>query len=227
MSQFQPKTNAVIDAISTNARAKLFAKLTGSGDGGSTPPAPARELARPTPAPRLPLEGGAEAHFLAKLTSERLTATVDHLTDLAQVPEACQKYMQQHGLTTPLALAKASPLTSLTWDIAVTADIEMDQQAALTWADYGVAETGSLINLSGPATPLLFAMLPLYHICLLRRSRLLDYSEDLWKVLDTVETQLPRSLAFLTGTSGTADIEAKNVRGAHGPRSMHVLFLED
>ncbi len=225
MTQTTPKSNAVIDAISSRSRARLFAKLKGGAHHDAPAVAPEQALQRPSPAPRLPLEGGAEAHFLAKLTSERLTATVDHLQDLSQVPEACKNYLAQHRISTPLALSEASPFAGLTWDIPITHEIALDQDAALTWADYGVAETGSLINLSAPASPLLYAMLPLYHICVLRRSRLLDYSEDLWRARATAD--MPRSLAFLTGTSGTADIEAKNVRGAHGPRFMHVLYLAD
>ena len=29
----------------------------------------------------------------------------------------------------------------------------------------------------------------------------------------------------MTGTSGTADIEAKNIRGAHGPRYMRIVLV--
>lgn len=227
MSMSSGKGNDVIAEISKRSRGNLFAKLHGGDPKALLEPgaAPEAALDRPSPAPRMPLQGGAEEHFLAKLTSERLTATVDHLQDINHVPQACQRYLAEHKIDGPLALAAPSPLAALEWPIAITHDLDLNQQAALTWADYGVAETGSLINLSSPATPLLFAMLPLYHICVLRRSRLLDYSEDLWRAL--APAPLPRSLAFLTGTSGTADIEAKNVRGAHGPRFMHVLYLED
>jgi len=43
----------------------------------------------------------------------------------------------------------------------------------------------------------------------------------------TSATDQTRSLNIITGTSGTADIEAKNVRGAHGPRFMHIYCIAD
>ena len=32
-------------------------------------------------------------------------------------------------------------------------------------------------------------------------------------------------MSLVTGTSGTADIEAVNIRGAHGPRYLHILMV--
>jgi L-lactate dehydrogenase complex protein LldG len=37
--------------------------------------------------------------------------------------------------------------------------------------------------------------------------------------------ELPRIMSLVTGTSGTADIEAVNIRGAHGPRYLHILMV--
>jgi L-lactate utilization protein LutC len=35
----------------------------------------------------------------------------------------------------------------------------------------------------------------------------------------------PRTIALVTGASGTTDIEASYVRGAHGPRFLHVVLI--
>ena len=35
----------------------------------------------------------------------------------------------------------------------------------------------------------------------------------------------PRNLNLVTGASGTTDIEGAYVRGAHGPRSLHVVLV--
>jgi L-lactate dehydrogenase complex protein LldG len=37
----------------------------------------------------------------------------------------------------------------------------------------------------------------------------------------------PRNVNIITGTSGTADIEAINIRGAHGPRHMRIVLWAD
>ncbi len=217
MSQIEFKD---LKASSSASRTSIFERLGPV----QTPTA----LERPAVAPRMPLDGNPVEHFLAKLTSERLTATVQRLSSTGAIPAAIKAYLDQHAITSELAIADGSPLCALDWaGMETSSALSMDQEAAVTWADYAVAETGSLVLLSSPTAPLLYNMLPLHHICVVRRTSLLSYSEDLWACLAHEQIAMPRSLMFLTGTSGTADIEAKNVRGAHGPRYLHVVLLED
>ena len=49
--------------------------------------------------------------------------------------------------------------------------------------------------------------------------------EDVFAEFGSNQVAQPRNLSIVTGTSGTADIEAKNVRGAHGPRFMHLILV--
>ncbi|MCP5002313.1 MAG: hypothetical protein GY933_27205, partial [Hyphomicrobiales bacterium] len=49
--------------------------------------------------------------------------------------------------------------------------------------------------------------------------------EDVFAFVGSGPENQPRNLSIVTGTSGTADIEAKNVRGAHGPRFMHLIIV--
>jgi L-lactate dehydrogenase complex protein LldG len=37
----------------------------------------------------------------------------------------------------------------------------------------------------------------------------------------------PRNLNLITGASGTTDIEGSYVRGAHGPRFLHVILVNE
>ena len=37
----------------------------------------------------------------------------------------------------------------------------------------------------------------------------------------------PRAHYWITGVSGTTDIEGSYVRGAHGPRFLHVILLRE
>ena len=50
---------------------------------------------------------------------------------------------------------------------------------------------------------------------------------DLWARLRMESRGMPRALNLITGPSRTADVEQTIQLGAHGPRSVHVILLED
>ncbi len=164
--------------------------------------------------------------FVAKATSERVTATVDQLRGMADVPAAVSAYMEQAGLSPVISLQNCAPLNGLDWShFDCTAQLEKDGGTAVTLAEYGIAETGSVVFRSGADSPILMNFLPLYHIVILRAARLIGHTEDLWPLLGGADAPQSRVLTIVTGTSGTADIEARNVRGAHGPKHMHILIV--
>ncbi|MGF1562598.1 MAG: lactate utilization protein C, partial [Geminicoccaceae bacterium] len=90
---------------------------------------------------------------------------------------------------------------------------------------YGIAETGTLVFHSGPHSPVLHSFLPLHHLIAVRADAMLRTMEDYWDIVRDSGMAHPRNINLITGTSGTADIEAKNIRGAHGPRFMHIYLI--
>ncbi|MCB9929838.1 MAG: LUD domain-containing protein [Alphaproteobacteria bacterium] len=88
----------------------------------------------------------------------------------------------------------------------------------MTLAEGGVAETGSLVFRSGAETPMLHNFLGLHHIAVVRKDGIGRYLES---VFGADAPALPRILTLVTGTSGTADIEAVNIRGARAALSAH------
>lgn len=166
--------------------------------------------------------------FVAKATSETVTATVETLPTLAALPAAVAAYIASKGLEPQIALQPRDSLTALEWqDIRTTPTAQMNEPLAVTFADAGIAETGSLVFLTAADAPVLLNFLPLHHLALVRRSSIRPHMEDIFDAFGTDASSQKRSLNIITGTSGTADIEAKNVRGAHGPRFMHILVIED
>lgn len=159
--------------------------------------------------------------FEAMATSERLTATVAHIGSLADVPGAVAAYLAENGL--PAEAAIAPVLADLDWSgVEASTAITPTQPVAVTLAEGGVAETGSLIFRSRPETPMLHNFLGLHHIAVVRKDRIGRYLES---VFGPDAPALPRIMTLVTGTSGTADIEAVNIRGAHGPRYLHILLV--
>ncbi|MEE9275073.1 MAG: LutB/LldF family L-lactate oxidation iron-sulfur protein [bacterium] len=99
----------------------------------------------------------------------------------------------------------------------------------VTGCAWAVAETGSLVLLSGPQTPRLHSLLPEVHVALVPEERILRHlsalSPLLSQALDPARPGGPSCVNFITGPSGSADIELTLIRGVHGPREVHVILL--
>lgn len=96
---------------------------------------------------------------------------------------------------------------------------------ALTVAEAGIAETGTIVVRSTDEEVRLATMIAETHIAVLPASRIVADSYDLEPRL--VEwMQQPDYTAFITGASRTADIERVLALGVHGPLELHILVLE-
>lgn len=95
----------------------------------------------------------------------------------------------------------------------------------ITTADYGMAETGSLVTRSATEARLV-SLLPPVHIALLPLSRLLTGLDELYTILP-LPAEDTASMVFITGPSRSADIEMILVRGVHGPRVIHVIVVNE
>jgi L-lactate dehydrogenase complex protein LldG len=72
--------------------------------------------------------------------------------------------------------------------------------------------------------------MPDTHVVVLAASDIVGASEDAFEKLRAVSDSvafMPRTVNFVTGPSRTADIELTIVRGAHGPRRLHVIVVRD
>jgi L-lactate dehydrogenase complex protein LldG len=104
-------------------------------------------------------------------------------------------------------------------------------QIGVTGADVALAETGSLIVVSGAGRPRSTSLLPDTHIAVFDRSRLVESLEQVGVLLEAWHVDPARSMTgaminFITGPSRTADIELTLTRGVHGPKEVHAIFLE-
>jgi L-lactate dehydrogenase complex protein LldG len=107
---------------------------------------------------------------------------------------------------------------------------EMGQsEVGITGADYGLADTGTLVLRSVPGQDRGSSLLPPVHITLLDRSKILPGSDELLFILaeDTKHAGSMKScITLITGPSKTADIELTLVRGVHGPGELFVILLD-
>ncbi|MBU6504168.1 MAG: lactate utilization protein C [Betaproteobacteria bacterium] len=157
--------------------------------------------------------------------SEKLGSTVDRVASLAEVPQAVARYLQSKGL--PVSAVAWPALQDMPWR---TAGLEVQARAAqgsdlvgITGAFCAVAETGTLMLLSGEDTPATVSLLPETHIALVDVTRIVPGMEEAWALMKAERGTPPRAVNFVSGPSRTADIEQTIVIGAHGPYRVHVV----
>jgi L-lactate dehydrogenase complex protein LldG len=103
----------------------------------------------------------------------------------------------------------------------------IEASIGITCADYALADTGTLVLVSGDEQHRMISMLPPVHVCLLSPEHIL---ESLTQLLARLRGDFqPRAMSAqamtcITGPSRTADIEQTITLGVHGPRSLHVLL---
>jgi L-lactate dehydrogenase complex protein LldG len=167
--------------------------------------------------------------------AEGVQATVVRLASTEDVPQAVADYLKRHNLPGDLRVAAHPDLEGLAWAektpmLSVAAGrAEPQDTTSLTGAFAGIAETGTLMLHSGPQGPVTLSFLPENHIVVLKASQVVGAYEEAWtRVRETYgEGVLPRTVNFITGPSRTGDIEQTILLGAHGPRRLHILLIED
>lgn len=96
----------------------------------------------------------------------------------------------------------------------------------ITSADFALAETGTLVMIASPQEARLVSLLPPVHIAVVPVNRLLTGLDELY-TLKARPADSTSSMVFITGPSRSADIEMILVRGVHGPRIVHVIFVDE
>jgi L-lactate dehydrogenase complex protein LldG len=173
--------------------------------------------------PRLPA-GDVVELFAERVASAKVSATLDRVASLEALPEAVRRHLAAQALPPVVALQPTAALQGLDWrGIEIRASLSADEAVGVGLARWGIAETGSLVFHSGPDTPILFNFLPLHHVVAVPANRILAYLEDY--AAAAAAEPAPRNVNLITGISGTTDIEGSYVRGAHGPRFLHVIIV--
>ena len=167
--------------------------------------------------------------------AERVDATTVRVANADAVPGALAAFLADHNLAPRLRAAPHPLLRAIPF--AAQPALEIIEGAA-TGADAAglsvpfcaVAETGSLVFLSGPESPVTVNFLPDNHIVVLPTERLVGSFEQAWQRIRGHAPEgaglLPRAVNFITGPSRSADIEQTLLLGAHGPRRLHIVVVE-
>jgi L-lactate dehydrogenase complex protein LldG len=163
--------------------------------------------------------------------AEEVQTTVARVGSLAAVPDEVARYLAADNLPAELVLAPDPKLDDIPWDARPLLRIrrgraEPDDAVSLTPCFAAIAETGTLMLVSGAGTPTTLNFLPDTHIVVVHGDQVVATYEDGWDRLRSAGG-VPRTVNFITGPSRTGDIEQRIELGAHGPRRLHIVLVDN
>ncbi len=178
---------------------------------------------------RLPHQGQVDL-FVRNVEKE--FGTVARVPDLTAVPDAIGDYLTAQNLPSRFVMAPHPALQAVPWLTRPMLEIrqgraEATDAVSLQHAFAAIAETGTLMLPSAPERPTTLNLLADTAIVLLHASRLVGAYEEAWDLLRGEMGDMPRNVMLVTGPSRSADIEQTLELGAHGPRNLHVVLVED
>ncbi|MCL4766074.1 MAG: lactate utilization protein C [Hyphomicrobiaceae bacterium] len=163
---------------------------------------------------------------------ERESASVVEVDSKQDIPSAIAGYLRASNLPARIRVGGDARLTQLPWGSEPHLELLLGRaqpgdEVGLTHASAAVAETGTLVLVSGADNPVTLNFLPETHIVVVEEGDLVPAYEDAWEAIRARfgARAMPRTVNFISGPSRTGDIGGRLVMGAHGPQRMCVVIV--
>jgi L-lactate dehydrogenase complex protein LldG len=184
--------------------------------------------------PRPPVPGDPIARFMQRASD--MESTVARIADRREIPASVARYLDALELAPALAAQRSRQgvcwpeFADLDWAGAGLA-IEPrpttgDDKLGITGTFCAIAETGTLVLLSGALTPTGTMLLPDTHVAVVSATRIVAGMEEAFTLVRRERDPMPRAVNLVSGPSRTGDIEQTIVLGAHGPYRVHILIVD-
>ena len=164
--------------------------------------------------------------------AEKYSATVTRLQSHKLVPAAVSEYLRSRNLSARIRMGSDQRLSAMPWAKEKHLDIKTGpsdglDETGVSHAYGGIAETGTLMLVSGTDNPTTLNFLPENHIVVIDAASIKGDLETLMAELRQTygKGEMPRTVNLVTGPSRSGDIEQKIILGAHGPRALHVIVV--
>lgn len=168
--------------------------------------------------------------------AEEVQTTVSRVASPDEVPAEVARYLAAENMPAELVMAPDPALDAIPWQERPLLAIRRGRADAgdavsLTPCLAAIAETGTLMLVSGAGTPTTLNFLPDTHIVVVKAGQVVAGYEDGWDLVraqfNDQPGEMPRTINFVTGPSRTGDIEQRIQLGAHGPRRLHVVLIDE
>ena len=198
--------------------------------------------------PRPAMPADLVGRFIGRATD--MQSSVERIADRGAIAPAVARYLagldlapelaSQPALGAPPSALRAPPsskagvcwpeFADLDWG-AVGLSVEArpttgDDRLGITGTFCAIAETGTLVVLTGADTPTATTLLPETHVAVVRADRIVSGMEEAFDLVRRERGRLPRAVNLISGPSRTGDIEQTIVLGAHGPYRVHILVVD-
>jgi len=168
--------------------------------------------------------------------AEKVQATTKSIKTAEDIANAVADYLKSNNLPAKIMISKDPLLSQIKGQKTSTLNVSNEpikgsDEVGVSVAFSGVAETGTLVFLSGPDNPTRLNFYPLTHIAVLEAKNITGAYETVWKRIraqnksKNAKGLMPRAVNFITGPSRTADIEQTLLLGAHGPQRLHIIIV--
>lgn len=239
--------SATLDIIDTKStRARMLARLRGH----------ANHTSHETPPPSIEtLDASIDAHYaayrpFANDSSSELIERFQQMleaahaqviranestwaTDLAQRLAAAgvRRLLMDRACAEGNALAQALPPGIRACDFAQPiehwkAELFDTIDAGFTVARSGLAATGTLVVVPDAGSPRTVSLVPPLHVALVH-ARTLHADLHAAVAAERWRDAMPTNLVMISGPSKTSDIQQTTAYGAHGPRALWVVVIEE
>jgi L-lactate dehydrogenase complex protein LldG len=165
---------------------------------------------------------------------ELAAGTVEEIARADDVPAAVAAFLRAHNLPSAVRRGRDPRLDAMPWArertlTVATGPSDGSDLVAVSHAFGAAAETGTVMLTSGPDNPTTLNFLPDTHIVVVQAKDVAGDYETLWRRLRDARRDgtMPRTINWITGPSRSADIEQTLILGAHGPRRLHVIVVEE
>ena len=165
-----------------------------------------------------------------------MESTVARISHRDEIPAAVAIYLNALELAPALVAQKSHrgvcwpEFADLDWaraGLSVEARPTVgDDRLGITGTFCAIAETGTLVVVSGADTPTATTLLPDTHVAIVSTNRVVDTMEDAFALVRKDRGSIPRAINMISGPSRTGDIEQTIVLGAHGPFRVHILVVD-
>jgi len=167
---------------------------------------------------------------LAALFAERAGAAAAQIMHVAsrEIPACVATILRSRNMAAILHLPPDPALEQMSWNevpgLTLAREAPGPDDAALSFAAFAIAETGTLVYPASRARPASWHFRPGLEIAVLDAHSILF---DLEQVLACIGKSgaLPSTLNLVTGPSRTGDIEQTLELGAHGPKELVILVV--
>lgn len=178
--------------------------------------------------PRPVVDGPLIDRFIAKHAA--VNGTFRIVGKYSEVPEAVGEFLRCHELPSRVLMGSSRFLSHIDWPHEWEIERRVagkDDMVSVTDAVCAIAETGTIVLASSSEASSTHAFVPENHVVVINAGQVVRHLDDALNIAATRIDDDSPGVHMVTGPSKTADVEQTIQYGAHGPRRLHAIVIDE